>query len=178
VEGPHGSASPLSRGRLRLSVSLSEVGDTSTIDLAATICRSRRDHVPETLLEFEPPAHVRSEVSERRAGDVVDVVVAALHADPRCELPFQIGPNLSISERPLVTLARTWSVTRLPSVTVASVRPVRDEYALPKRKSSMTGTAFLTAESAPVSDDRASSATVPRCWMLGVDPPRRGSCRW
>src|SRR4051812_24829780 len=48
------------------------------------------------------------------------------------------------SARPVVTLARARSVRRLPIVTVGSVRPVRDEYALPKRNSSITGTAFVT----------------------------------
>jgi hypothetical protein len=45
------------------------------------------------------------------------------------------------SARPVVTLARTRSVRRLPTVTVGSVRPVFDEYELPKRNSSITGTA-------------------------------------
>jgi hypothetical protein len=41
-----------------------------------------------TLLELEPPAHIRSQIAERRAGNVVDVIVAALHADARGQLPF------------------------------------------------------------------------------------------
>src|SRR6185369_3533019 len=65
------------------------------------------------------------------------------------------------SATPLVMFARMRFDKRLPIVTVGSVRPVREEYALPTRKSSIRGTASVTARSAPLSEPSASSATLP-----------------
>ena len=151
-------------------------GTDRTTGPSARACRTKASTTPRAPARERPSARdgysaftrtraatlgIDAHVSDGR-GYVIDVVVGALHAEPVIEAPLEVRSNLAVLVvRETARNARAHVLGEaLADRDLGLGAPRLGSYALPKRKSSMMGIAFLSARSAPLTVASASSAAL------------------